>query len=105
MCFLPQSRCRPNCQLVGNRHLYIKHKQLYENILLIAHYIPMSVSPSYPSSIGARDPEGGTCTPSNTSLPFPFRFFLAFETEEFSDGLGGGPGGVAPLFSKERVSG
>jgi hypothetical protein len=36
----------------------------------------------------------------NTSLPFPFCFFLAFEdkTEEFGGGL---DGGGAPLFNKE----
>lgn len=64
----------------------------------------MFVSPSYPSSIGTRDERGGTSIPSNTSLPFPFRFFLAFEdeTEEFGGGLGSGG---ARLFNKERVSG
>jgi hypothetical protein len=45
--------------------------------------------------------------PSNTSLPFPFRFFLAFEDkmEEFGGGLGGLGSGGARLFNKERVSG
>jgi hypothetical protein len=63
----------------------------------------MFVSPSYPSSIGLCDEEEGTSIPSNTSLSFPFRFFLAFEdeTKEFGGGLGGG----AALFNKERVSG
>ena len=67
----------------------------------------MFVSPSYPSSIGTRDKKGGTSIPSNTSLPFPFRFFLAFEdgTEEFGGGLGGLGSGGTPLFNKERVSG
>jgi hypothetical protein len=66
----------------------------------------MFVSPSYSSSIGNRDERGGTSIPSNTSLPFPFRLFLAFEDEmeEFGGSLGG-MGGGAPLFKKERVSG
>jgi hypothetical protein len=64
----------------------------------------MFVSPSYPLSIGTCNGGGGTSIPLNTSLPFPFCFFLAFEdkTEEFGGGL---DGGGAPLFNKERVSG